>query len=251
LDGVTKNSISMDSFNPTSSIDGLHVVDTSGSNVINVPENERRWSAGIGFLLLTAGIKRKSFLLSAIGGYLLYRGASGNCYIYSKMGRNKDVTHKTRALNIRTSIVVNKPRQEVYDFWRKLENLPKFMKHLNNVTELDNNRSHWEAKMPVGVGTISWDAEVIKEENGTFLSWRSLAGATIENAGKVQFSDYMNHQGTEVDVIITYRPPAGNVGTGFAWLFNGLFEKWIKEDIRNFKQYIETGVLPKSVAEPA
>ena len=237
----------MESSYSTSSMDGLHTVDNSGSNVINVPEKERGWSAGIGFLLLTAGIKSKSFLLSTIGGYLIYRGASGNCLLYTKLGKNKDIAHKTKAVNIQTSIVVNKPRNEVYSFWRKLENLPKFMKHLNSVVELDNKRSHWEANVPGNVAKVSWDAEIIKEEEGTYLSWRSLENASVENAGKVEFRDYMNHKGTEIDVTITFRPPAGSVGSTLASLFNGVFERWIKEDIRNFKQYIETGVKPKQI----
>ena len=236
----------METSNATSSIDGLHVVDQSGTSVINVGGSERIASAAVGFLLLSSGIRSRGLLSTLLGGYLLYRGASGNCPIYSRLGMSTGnaTIHKTDAVNIRTTIVVNKPRQEVYDFWRKLENLPRFMKHLHAVNEYDATKSHWEAKIPGGVGTIKWDAEVIKEENGAFLSWRSMANATIENAGKVEFRDFMNHKGTEIDVTITYRPPAGSIGSGFAWLFNGVFEKMIREDIRNFKQFIETGKIP-------
>ena len=242
----------METPNSTSSIDGLHVVDQTGSNVLNVGGTERLASAAIGLLLLRSGLRSRSLLSSVVGGFLLYRGASGNCPVYSRLGLSTGdaVLHKTDAVNIRTTIVVNKPRQEVYDFWRRLENLPRFMKHLNVVTELDNKRSHWEARVPGGIGTISWDAEVLKEENGTYLSWRSLENATIENAGKVEFRDFMNHKGTEIDVTITYRPPAGSIGSGFAWLFNGVFEKMIREDIRNFKQFIETGKVPSEKVNP-
>src|SRR4051812_39822452 len=159
----------MDTPHATSSIDGLHVVEQSGSSVINVGGTERLASAAIGFLLLRAGLRGGGLLTSIVGGYLLYRGASGNCPVYSQFGINtgNTILHKTDAVNIRTTIVVNKPRQEVYDFWRKLENLPRFMKHLETVTEMDGKRSHWEAKIPGGVGKLSWDAEVIKEENGS------------------------------------------------------------------------------------
>jgi len=235
----------MESSYSTSSIAGRHVVDNNSSNVINVGKEERLLSVAVGFLLLTAGIKRSSFPLSLLGGYLLYRGASGNSPVYTGIGKNR--ARKTDAVNIRATIVVNKPRQEVYDFWRKLENLPKFMTHLNHVTELSEKRSLWEAKGgPGNLAKVSWEAEIVKEENGSLISWRSLEKATIENAGKVEFRDFMNHKGTEIDVVITYRPPAGNVGSGLAWLFNGKFEKMIKEDIRNFKQYIETGVVPEA-----
>jgi uncharacterized membrane protein len=195
----------MQSTHSTSSIDGLHVVDNSGTNVINVGPQERVASAAIGFLLLTAGIHKRSFLSSLLGGYLLYRGASGNCPVSAKLGKKMSTVtpRKTEAVNIRTTIVVNRPRTEVYDFWRKLENLPKFMTHLKSVTEIDNKRSHWEAKVPGNVGKLSWDAEIVKEEPGAYLSWRSLENASVENAGKVEFRDFMNHQGTEIDVTNT------------------------------------------------
>lgn len=75
------------------------------------------------------------------------------------------------------------------------------------------------------------------------ISWKSLPGATIENAGKVDFQDSLGDQGTELRVVITYRPPAGKVGGGIAWLLNPVFRKMIENDIINFKQYIETGFL--------
>jgi uncharacterized membrane protein len=114
------------------------------------------------------------------------------------------------------------------------------MKHITNVTEVSTTRSHWEAKIPEGNPvSITWDAEIIKDEPGTLLSWRSLPGSTIDNAGKVEFRDALGHMGTEIRVTIIYRPPAGNIGTGVAKLLNPVFRKIVKNDVLNFKQYIE------------
>jgi hypothetical protein len=136
--------------------------------------------------------------------------------------------------------VVNKPKDEVYAFWRKLENLPLFMKHLATVTEIDQKHSHWEAVIPGNIGKIKWNAEIVKEEPGYMIGWQSIQNATIQNAGKVVFNDALGGQGTELDVVITYHPPAGEIGSGISKLLNPVFEKIIRQDVMNFKEYIET-----------
>ena len=217
----------------------------NGSNVINVGWNERLTSATLGAFLLSSGLNSitknpiKAIAKTALGGWLLYRGTSGNCPFYSSIGKTKGVT-RTDAVNIRTGLIVNKPKDEVYAFWRKLENLPLFMKHLSSVTEIDSKHSHWEAVIPGNIGKIKWNAEIVKEEPGYLIGWQSLPNSTINNAGKVIFHDALNGQGTELEVVIIYHPPAGELGSGIAKLLNPVFEKIIRQDVLNFKEFIET-----------
>jgi uncharacterized membrane protein len=217
----------------------------NGSNVINVGWNERLTSATLGAFLLSSGLNNltknpiKALAKTVLGGWLLYRGTSGHCSFYSSIGKTKGITH-TDAVNIRTGLIVNKPKDEVYAFWRKLENLPLFMKHLSSVTEIDAKHSHWEAVIPGNIGKIKWNAEIVKEEPGYLIGWQSLPNSTINNAGKVIFHYALNGQGTELEVVIIYHPPAGDLGSGIAKLLNPVFEKLIRQDVLNFKEYIET-----------
>lgn len=214
-----------------------------GTNIVNVGSGERIASTGFGGYLFARGISNlgkrpiKGLVQTLLGGYLLYRGMSGNCALYTALGKEGDGTH-AESVNIRTSLLVNKPKHEVYQFWRKLENLPRFMKHLLTVQELDQKRSHWEAVLPGNVATIKWDAEIVKEVEGSLIGWQSVANATIENAGKVEFRDAGNGM-TELDVVISYRPPAGDIGSSIARLLNPIFEKVVLGDIKNFKTFIE------------
>ena len=223
-----------------------------GSGVINVGNNERIISAAVGAFLLSSGLSNllkhplEGLIKTALGGALLYRGASGNCPVYTSMGKTKGAAH-TSAINIRTSLMVNKPKAEVYAFWRKLENLPLFMKHLASVTEIDAKHSHWEATLPGNIGKVKWNAEIVKEEEGYMIGWQSIANSMVNNAGKVTFNDAQNGQGTELDVVISYHPPAGELGSGVAKLLNPVFEKMIRQDVMNFKDYIET----KHTSRPA
>jgi uncharacterized membrane protein len=222
-----------------------------GTNMINVGWNERLISATLGAFMLSSGINNLfrhpigALVKTTLGGFLLYRGASGNCPFYSSIGKTKGVS-QTTAINIRTSLIVNKPKDEVYAFWRKLENLPLFMKHLASVTEIDSKHSHWEAVIPGNIGKIKWNAEIVKEEPGYMIGWQSIPNSTINNAGKVVFHDALGGQGTELEVVIIYHAPAGELGAGIARLINPVFEKVIRQDVMNFKEYIETKHNPKS-----
>lgn len=215
------------------------------AGALNVGQTERLVSVGLGAFLLSSGINNlfshpiKGLIRTVLGGALLYRGASGHCPVYASIGKTKAVGH-TPAINIRTGLIVNKPRNEVYSFWRKLENLPLFMKHLATVTEIDAIHSHWEAEIPGGIGNVKWNAEIVKEEENALIGWQSIPGSMVHNAGKVQFRDALGGEGTELDVVITYHPPAGELGSGIAKALNPVLEKMVRQDIMNFKEYIET-----------
>lgn len=215
------------------------------SNVLNVSKQGRIASIIGGALLTTAAINRVdkhpigSLLRLVAGGYLLYRGISGNCPVSAMSGRRSSEKHAS-AINIRTKLTINKPRSEVYSSWRQLSNLPIFMKHLTSVKETDSHHSHWAANGPGGIGSLEWDAEIVKEEAGHLLGWRSAAGSEVATAGRVTFTDAISG-GTDVEVIISYRPPAGHVGTSLAWILNAAFEDIIEKDVLRFKQFVETG----------
>lgn len=216
--------------------------ETNDTNVINVSWPERLVSVGAGAFMLSSGIRNigrkpiSSLIRMVAGGYMLYRGASGNCQFYSAIGKTKNVRHP-ESINIRSSIIVDKPRSEVYKFWRNLENLPLFMGHLTSVTEVNHTHSRWEAKFPGGP-KVTWTAEIVNDDENNVLGWQSLPGSAIQNAGKVEFRDTPTG-GTELRVIITYRPPAGDIGVGIAKLLNPLLASMIEADIAEFIYFME------------
>jgi len=238
----------MDTYSPSHA----HIPPTGGalydhSTIINVTREGRLVSILAGAWAIGAAISKvdkkpvNSLLKLLAGGYLLYRGISGNCLFNSMTGMRQADRH-SRAINIRASQIINNPKEEVYYFWRQLSNLPVFMKHLESVQETDSKNSHWVAKGPGGIGTVAWDAQIVKEVPGEFLGWRSVTGSEIATAGRVSFKA-LTPDTTEINVMISYRPPAGYVGTGFAWLLNAAFERMIYKDIKRFKSYMETGEI--------
>ena len=220
---------------------------TGGKLSVNVSKMDRLASIVAGSLLIFKGFKdqeaKTSIPFIIGGGYLMFRGATGHCVAYSAAGKNK-LPDTVKNINIITKFTVNKPRNEVYNFWRQLSNLPLFMQHLEKVDVIDEVRSHWVAKVPGGIGRIEWDAEIVKEIEGELIGWNSLPHATINNAGKVEFRDANDGQGTELTVVITYRAPFGDIGEGIADLLTPVAKKIIQKDVHNFKRYIEAGDVP-------
>jgi uncharacterized membrane protein len=210
---------------------------------LNVGIAERLISAFGGAYLLVNALSKKEFPVpkTMVAGYLLFRGATGYCPAYEALGKT-EVHYRTRNVNIKTSMTVNKPRFEVYRFWRRLENLPLFMKHLESVVSVDPEVSEWKAKIPGGLGTISWRSEIVKDEPGLILGWKSIEGSTIENAGKIEFKE-AGKWGTEIHAVISYHPPVGVLGEKVAHLFNPAFKAMVKEDIRNLKTFLETSEI--------
>jgi uncharacterized membrane protein len=151
-------------------------------------------------------------------------------------------------ISVEKTITVRKPAQEVYGFWRDLENLPRFMAHLESVT-VNADRSHWVAKAPAGK-TVVWDAEVVDDQPGASISWRSLPGADVANWGTVRFVPAPGDRGTEVQVELAYRPPAGKVGATLAKLVGEEPATQLADDLRRFKQVVETGEVVRSEGSP-
>lgn len=209
----------------------------------NVAVPERLLSvAGGAALLLDIFANRKINLLQTMaGGYLILRGVTGFCLAYDQIGK-KEINYRAPNVNIRTSLTINRPRDQVYAFWRRLQNLPLFMKHLRNVTVLDERLSEWTAVLAGDVGTVSWTSEIVKDDPGAMLSWNSLPESAIENAGKITFKD-AGVTGTDVHIVISYHAPLGIVGEKAARLLNPMFERMVMNDVKNFKHYMETSTL--------
>jgi uncharacterized membrane protein len=148
------------------------------------------------------------------------------------------------------SVTINRSPEEIYRFWRDLQNLPRFMKHLESVRATGDKRSHWAAKAPAG-RTVEWDAEITEDRPNELIAWRSLEGADVDSVGHVRFERAPGGRGTIVKVEMQYSPPAGRVGATVAKLL-GVGPEWrIKDDLRRFKQLMEVGEIITTEGQPA
>ena len=166
-----------------------------------------------------------------------------------ELSRQQGLMTEEGALRARKSIAISQPPHAVYDFWRNFENLPTFMYHLDSVRTISATQSHWVVKAPAG-SRVEWDAEIIADEPGRFLAWRSLPDADVANSGSVRFEALPGARGTLVRVDIQYSPPGNIAGAAVALLFNRSPLQQIDDDLRRLKQVLETGEVIRSDGSP-
>ncbi len=223
-------------------------------NTVNVSDMERILSAGGGAAIAFYGLTRNSFCgaaLTAVGGMLLHRGISGYCPAYGALEIDTADPEKKAGIRISETMTIKRPRQEVYAFWRDFEKLPRFMRHIESVEIVDDRHSQWRLRLPKGLGTISWESEITKEQPNEYIAWQSLPKAAVHNTGKVAFTDAPGERGTEINIVVEFRPPAGQLGRTAAGLVNPAFSKMIRQDIRRVKSFMETGEIPTIEGQPS
>lgn len=211
------------------------------------------WLAlGAGALLLLIGASRRSTVgacLAASSAPLLYRGITGRWPDVLNGSAQPDSTRTAlggdRGVHVQESIRLEVPVADVYRFWRRLDNLPQFLTHLDRVTEGADGRSHWVTSGPGGLA-VEWDAEIINEVENKVLAWRSLPGSDVVTAGSVNFDAARGGRSTQVSVHLQYAPPAGKAGALVAFLFGREPSQTIREDLRHFKQLLEAGEIPRA-----
>lgn len=152
-------------------------------------------------------------------------------------------------MEARSATTINAAPEGVYAAWRDFERLPAFMYHLQSVSCRDDRHSHWVVKGPAGT-TVEWDAEITEDVPGERIAWRSIAGAAVDNSGVVRFRPAPRRQGTEVYVELEYSPPGRALGAFVLKLFGEEPNQQISDDLRRFKQLVETGEVARSDALP-
>lgn len=204
----------------------------SGAALVALAARKRSWS--------TLG-------LAAASAPIIYRGATGNWPVPERIAQR--ASDAVAAVPIETAVTVGRPADELYRFWRQLENLPRFMKNLESVIETGNRRSHWVGKSAMGL-KLEWDAEIIEEREGALLSWRSLPGADVHNAGTVFFDQATGGRGTVVRVSLDYQVPGHFLGQAVGKMLSGVTEQQVREDLKRFKELMETGEIATTDGQP-
>lgn len=229
---------------------------------VNVGTLERIGSGVLGAALTLAGlllmVRRRSILggasLAATGAGLAYRGASGHCAAYEAMGvSTSDATSTShplsRFVHVSQRTRINRPAHELYSYWRDLANLPRIMRHLHRVEVRDDGKSHWVAIGPRG-HMVEWDAQITEDRPNELIAWRADDNAEVPNHGHVRFESPSDGHGSIVEVSLDYRPPAGVLGAAVAYAFGRAPSQQVHEDLRRFKQLMETGETATNTGQP-
>lgn len=152
-------------------------------------------------------------------------------------------------IKVEKTLTINKPAAELYHYWHDFENLPHFMKHLKDVKVHDAKRSHWATSGPLDA-TVEWDAEITDDRENELIAWKSVENADIDNSGSIHFQPAPENRGTEVKVVMEYKPLGGAIGDAIAKLFGESPKQQLGDDLRRFKMLMETGEIATTEDQP-
>lgn len=187
--------------------------------------------------LVLSGLRRKGLrggILTTLGLGFLARSATN-----MSTRRLVGVNAGRRAIDIRKTVNIDAPVEDVFELWGNLENFPRFMEHLREVRRTGEGRYHWVVAGPAGT-SIEWDGEITRWTENEEIAWKSLPGATVGNAGIIRF-DRNPQGGTRMDIQMTYNPPIGALGHVIASIFGVDPKRALDEDMVRFKSLIEEG----------
>ena len=163
---------------------------------------------------------------------------------------DKDNVEGDYAASSIRAVMINRPRQELYDFWRDFSNLPLFMENVKSVHRLDEGRSEWTVDGPGGMD-VELVSEITEDIPGERIAWTSSEGSDVDHEGWIAFKDNAFGRGTEVRVFISYDPPAGAIGKVVAKVMQREPRIQARRELRRFKQLMETGEISTSRAPDA
>ena len=215
---------------------------------------QENWSPATRTLLGAAG--------AALGGYgVARRDAAGvvlgvvgaglvlRCVTNTDGRRLVGAGGGRRGVDVRKTIHIAAPVEEVWSFWSNYDNFPLFMHNVRRVRDHGDGRSTWTVAGPAGV-PVEWDAVVTEWVPAKVLAWKSAPGSLVANAGVVRFE--RNEDGTtRVDVRLSYNPPAGAIGHAVASLLGADPKTEMDQDLMRMKVLIEAGRFPHDAAKHA
>ncbi|MEA5500454.1 SRPBCC family protein [Limnoraphis robusta Tam1] len=222
----------------------------------NTAGDTERWASLVGgSALVLMGLKQRSLrgiLMSLVGGGLVFQGAKNQSTVKQVQQKLDEATeaNKDQRISVEKTVIIDKPAEELYNYWRNFENLPTFTDYLQSVTVYDEQRSHWVAKTPVIDTPIEWDALVVNDCLNELIAWTSVEGADIDHSGFVRFRPATGGRGTEVKVVMEYNPPGGAMTANIAKLFGAEPEQQLGQMLSRFKQLMEAGEIATTEGQP-
>jgi uncharacterized membrane protein len=228
---------------------------------VNLSPFERGASITLGAALIAWALSRQKGLpdlwVAFVGGYLAYRGARGRCAVYDLLDAGAGLVEEDERLAVgghddrstEAVLTIARPVDEVYAFWRRLENAPRFMTGIVSVEVRDERRSRWTAQGPEGE-PVSWESEVLEDSPGELIAWRSLPGSKVRDQGAVRFLPAPGNRGTEVWLDVQREVRTGGLGRAVARLLRRGEEYPAEEDLRRLRQLLEAGEAASTAGQP-
>lgn len=214
----------------------------------NLSRNERllTMAAGVGAMGLAVYLPRFRKPLAVTSASLIARAAGGYCPVAAMTrrqlppGDTRVALGGSRGSHLAQVAIIKATPHEVYRFWRDPAQLAQALPPSVTVREQDTQSWDWALGTEGTPDLATWTSEIIHDEPGKLLSWKTTEGSTIVSAGSVTFRELPGSRGTEVRVRMQYSPPMGKLGAAVARVAGRGADQFVRESLRDIKQFIET-----------
>ncbi len=137
------------------------------------------------------------------------------------------------------SVIIDRPAQEVYEFWRNFANFPRFMRFIEAAERIGGSRVHFRARTPMG-RVVEWESEIMEDRPGE-ITWRTDENAPLPHSGVVCFEEAPGKPGTLVRVELQFHQRIGKIAKAL-----GGPQIVLEKNLRALKQILETGEVLQS-----
>jgi uncharacterized membrane protein len=149
-----------------------------------------------------------------------------------------------RAVDLRMTVVVERPIADVFEFCRDFENFPLIVDVLLSVEDSQDGRSHWAVRSPTGQA-IEWDATVTKYVPNSVIAWESVPASDVKASGLMRFAP-LSPTETRVDISLTYRPQHTDLGEAIRALMSSSNVKRLRSELSYASQELARRSMPLS-----
>jgi uncharacterized membrane protein len=160
-------------------------------------------------------------------------------------------TDKDGKIWARTSALIRADENRLYQMWRDIENAPLWQEQIVQVKKTGQSTSHWIMRSGDSdrsdSKTIEWDSEILADEPGRRIAWRSIGGES-QNAGEVIFEPAPGGRGTMVTVLQEFR--LGKLANLWESIVGRNPKQSVIENLRHFKALAESGEIPRVQGQP-
>ena len=144
------------------------------------------------------------------------------------------------------SIEVEAPVQQVYEYWKTLENLPQFMTNVEEVRSTGPDTTHWRVKGPLGA-SLEFDARTTQDEENEAIGWNTEDGE-VQTSGQVRFQQVTDDR-TRLEVQMNYWDAPGGKAGEVASRIVANPELMVQQDLRNLKEILEGTATPEDIQQ--
>jgi len=139
---------------------------------------------------------------------------------------------------IEASVIIQRPVDEVFSFYRNYKNLPGFLGDVMSIEQIDPETSRWTIQGPLGI-QANWTIRVTEERTNELIRYETVTLPKLKTYWEIHFARGPEAGETEVREVM--KVPLGRLGRAALALIGKFPAEEVSSNLHRLKQVMETG----------